>query len=133
MLPAVEELPLTRFSFGVWAADTWLHVTTSAATLSRGVTNTSQYSSYSRILNCFDHDDNTCSTGSDGLIEVTEAFLTLNNLSSQHAVSTVQIDGESYAYLTDSNLARGVDYSASTYAVTTQCFPSPASCGLSCG
>lgn len=65
-------------------------------------------------------------------METSEAFWTLNNLSTHSAVSTFQQREDTYAYLTVPNIARGVDYETNTYAIKTKCAVTPEACSIGC-
>jgi hypothetical protein len=58
-----------------------------------------------------------------------EAYKTVNNISTSNRVDTVTF-GSTYALLVDSDPPNDIDFSATTFAVSTQCTPISHECGL---
>jgi hypothetical protein len=127
----------------ILATDTWLHVTTSTIIYTQVSSTTGATQSYGRGLYsqvCYnDTFQNAlawapCSvylTETGGaLVGASEAYRTLNNLSTQNTVLTFDQGGNTYAFLTDAQLSNNVDFQASTYAATTRCEPISQACHL---
>jgi hypothetical protein len=121
-------------------ADTWLHISTSTIQLSQVLPGLSSASTFGRGLNlsqseCFDDTSIwPCSVavGNHGpaFTNATEGFQTLANTSSQNSVLSFAYEGQSYAFITDSNVPQETGYQATTFAVNTQCTFITGKCGL---
>jgi hypothetical protein len=126
-------------------ADTWVHVTTKTISYTQVSTNTNPSLSLGRGLSpeCLDWYASTKYDNPDGsidpcslsvaasaifLINSSEAYQTVNNIS-KNRVDTVSL-ASTYALLVDANPSQDVDFTASSFAVSTQCTPISQECGL---
>ena len=64
------------------------------------------------------------------LIESTESYRTLSNISSINRVRQTTRHGRTYVYLGEANIPSDVDFTASTVAAMTQCRPVSRECNL---
>lgn len=59
-----------------------------------------------------------------------EAYQTLNNLSSLNRISTFEHEGSDYTFLTEANIPSEVSFQATTFALRTQCNAISRACDL---
>jgi hypothetical protein len=130
---------LTRSSYLIVIADTWLHATTSTIQILQALPGTSSVSTFGRgfyssycvniTYPC------SVSTGNQGtgLINGPEGFKTLANTSSQNLVLSFLYKDQSYVLITDAQVPQDTGYQAQTFAVTTQCTLISQECGLYMG
>ena len=111
----------------VWAADTWLYMTTAAINIEQ-VSKSPSVSNYRRELpylyrhgqggRCIiDYDD----IGSNILWEPYEFYLTLSNQSTQNQVLIADISGQRFSYIADAQQMNGLDFIATTIASQSDC------------
>ncbi|KAH0559688.1 hypothetical protein GP486_003799 [Trichoglossum hirsutum] len=126
-------------------ADTWLHVTTKTISfvqvsavgkpdhaLGRGLSSTCLDTYNSKVTNNFGvHYPCTLDVALSNvnLLGTSEAYKTVNNISTTNQVDTVSF-GSTYALLVDADPPSDIDYSATTFAVSTQCTSIGHECGL---
>lgn len=125
----------------ILAADTWLHVTTSTVLFSQifSIQPTS-YNAYGRGLYsdiCSERNtenNNPCNIDGSAstvfLQGASEAYQTLNNLSTTNQIANFELDGHTYSLIIDAKLPKDVDFQASTFALNTECKPISKECGL---
>ena len=128
-------------SYLILGADTWLHVTTSTVVFSQiAPVQSTPARAYGRGFysdKCSTRNvdnNNTCNIDGSAstvfLQGASDAYQTLNNLSTTNRVITYELDEQTYSLLIDASLPNDVDFQASTFALNTECKPISQECGL---
>ncbi|KAF3932207.1 hypothetical protein ABW20_dc0109670 [Dactylellina cionopaga] len=123
----------------IWAADTWLHVTTTTVLLEETVPSTSSVSSFGRQLSA------ACSTpaasifsscninpGASAIFLVggSESLKVISNQSSESRIFTAGLSEGIFSFVTGETLLPSIDFSATTFASNVSCIPISRRCGL---
>lgn len=109
-------------------ANAWLHLTTKAVQFSQVTGNGQQIHAYGRGLSseCTDwyinFPDRAACTARGGVpLDEDEIFHTLYNISTNNRIISHNHSGQVYALIADPGSRPNVDFTASTFAVATQC------------
>ena len=109
-------------------ADTWLHLTTKSVQYSQVVVNAQQRQAYGRGLSdgctqwyVSNISQEACTAGGGVILDLPRVFDTLYNLSSDNLITTFNDSGQIYAIITEPNPSPDVDFTASTFALSSHC------------
>ena len=109
-------------------ADTWLHLTTKSVQYSQVVVNAQQRQAYGRGLSdgctqwyISNISQEACTAGGGVILDLPRVFDTFYNLSSDNLITTFNDSGQVYAIVTETNPSPDVDFTASTFALSSHC------------
>ncbi|KAK2616420.1 hypothetical protein QQS21_000662 [Conoideocrella luteorostrata] len=117
--------------YGVWAADTWLHVTTKTVSLALHELPSDPKKSYGRALkeNCTSFLDFPVGSPCRPSNQFDrEPYLVFNNISTSNQILRSSFGSSTYWFMTSPKLGTSGDFTASTTALTSQCQPTGSRC-----
>ena len=139
-------IELTVYRVLIFLADIWLHLATTTVSFVQLLPVSPTISSFGRGLspNCSSIYANAVPGGAFGilpctldrgasntfLIGATEGYKTVNNISTLNQLITVNQSNQIYVLLGDVNAPNNLDFSASTFGISTQCTPISTACNL---